>query len=74
MTPTEVRELEKKIDKLEKKLDFVIHHYIHVDIEEDWIDDPKLSPLLNEYISQAENDIKNGMFKKAEDVYKSLGL
>lgn len=73
MTPTQVKELEKKIDKLEKKLDFVIHHYIQIDVKEDWIDDPKLSPLLNEYISQAENDIKNGRFKKAEDVYKSLG-
>lgn len=74
MTPTQVKKLEAKIERLEEKLDFVIHHYIQVDAEEDWIDDPKLAPLLDEYISQAEKEIKSGEVKKAEDVFSELGL
>ena len=61
MTPTQVKELEKKIDKLEKKLDFVIHHYIQMDVEEDWLDNPqiisKLEKIAKEEVSISEDDV-----------------
>lgn len=55
MTPTQIKEIEKKIDRLEKKLDFVIHHYIQVDVEDDWIDDPKIVAMLDEIATKEES-------------------
>ena len=71
MTPTQVKELEKKIDRLEKKLDFVVHHYIHVDNEEkDWIDDPRLIPMLEKRIEES----KEGPLYTSEEVFNDLGI
>lgn len=70
MTPTQVKELEKKIDKLEKKLDFVIHHYIQEDIEEDWIDDPRLLPVLEKRFEES----KKGKLYTGDEIFKKLGL
>lgn len=68
MTPTEVKKLEAKIERLEEKLDFVIHHYVQQ--EEDWIDDPLLLPILNKRLEEA----KNGRSYTEEEVYQELGL
>ena len=56
MSPTQERKLEEKIDQLEKKLDFVIHHYIKVDIEDDWIDDPKIVAYLDKLADETKGE------------------
>lgn len=75
MSPTQTKQLEKKIDRLEKKLDVVIKHISvhHID-EPDWLDDPRLVKKLEEIAAESEKDIKAGRVQKAEDVFRELGV
>lgn len=71
MTPTQIKEIGDKIDRLEQKLDFVIHHYIQTDNkEEDWIDDPRLIPMLEKRLKESSE----GPLYTSEDVFNDLGL
>lgn len=75
MTPVEAKKLEEKINRLEKKLNFVIR-YITISRQEesDWLDDPRLAKQLNKLIKQAESDIADGRLEPAETVFKELGV
>lgn len=70
MTPTQVKELEKKIDKLEKKLDFVIHHIYK---EEDWANNPSFAKMVAKRLAEAKKEFKEGKYFTADEVFKKLG-
>lgn len=75
MTPVEAKKLEEKINRLEKKLDFVIRYItISRHEESDWLDDPRVAKQLNKLIKQAESDIADGHLEPAETVFKELGV
>lgn len=69
MTPTQVKELGKKIDKLEKKLDFVIH-YIYK--EEDWANDPSFVKMVGKRLVEAKKEFKEGKYFTADEVFRKL--
>ena len=52
MIPTQAINIENKIDRLEKKLDFMIHHYIQQ--QEDWINDPMVITYLERLVKETQ--------------------
>lgn len=75
MSPIQTKQLSEKISRLEDKLDIVIRHIIfHHQTETDWIENPALTPLIKETIAKAESDISAGRVRKAEEIFKKLGV
>lgn len=76
MSPTEVKNIESKINLLEKKLDYIIYHFIGAQQADDldWFDDPKIFKFVQKEIQKAEIDFKLGRYQKAQEVFNELGI